>query len=123
MALGKYSPTVVKSYQIDQDWFRNYSAENNEEFDPEGYDSYGYNENGFDRAGVHENDYMFNEKLYEENDSAWRNLPVIGSPEYLEKTINELDVNIVFNKAIYSEKFRNLTIEQKRKFVDFFETL
>jgi hypothetical protein len=54
---GKYSPTVSKAYQKDQEWFRKYCelAPHGDQiyspYDPDGYDSYGYDKNDVDRAG------------------------------------------------------------------------
>lgn len=84
MAQGKYSPTVSKSYRQNQKWFDEYLEENSFGMtDKEGYDSYGYDENGLDREGHQEEDYWFNNALYEKMSDKWAAIPVIGSPEYL----------------------------------------
>lgn len=57
---GKYSPTVSKAYQADQDWWRKYTGEDEHtysQYDPEGYDSYGYDKDDRDRAGNYEYEY------------------------------------------------------------------
>lgn len=84
MAQGKYSPTVNKSYRKNPKWFGEHLEEKSfGEYDKEGYDSYGYDENGLDREGNKEEDYWYNDVLYEKKSDKWAAIPVIGSPEYL----------------------------------------
>lgn len=52
---GKYSPTVSKAYQTDQDWHAKYAGD--ETYDPEGFDKYGYDAEDRDRAGNEEHEY------------------------------------------------------------------
>lgn len=56
---GKYSPTVVKAYCVNRDWFTQYAGD--QHYDPDGFDSYGYDINDVDRAGNNEFDYMGND--------------------------------------------------------------
>lgn len=65
MGVGKYSPTVSKSYSQDQSWFeKNGGGFGNgimpeSQYDDQGYDSYGYSGyTDLDRAGYTENDYL-----------------------------------------------------------------
>lgn len=87
MAQGKYSPTVGQSYKKSQKWFEDYLDEKNLKsfgvYDKEGYDSYGYDENELDREGNREDDYWYNDVLYEKVSNKWAAIPLIGSPEYL----------------------------------------
>lgn len=84
MTQGKYSPTVGKSYKKNQKWFETYHDEKSFGMtDKEGYDSYGYDEDGLDREGNQEDDYWYNDALYEQVSDKWAAIPVIGSPEYL----------------------------------------
>lgn len=59
---GKYSPTVSRAYQKDQNWFGKYAGTDQygteNQYDPEGYDSYGYNQYDLDRAGKREYEYQ-----------------------------------------------------------------
>jgi hypothetical protein len=74
MSCGKYSPTVTYWYSKDQQWWKKNGGDApGPEFlyDYDGYDSYGYNEDGRDRAGHHEDDYLFDEDLYENVMWAW----------------------------------------------------
>jgi hypothetical protein len=57
---GKYSPTVSRAYQRDQEWHRKFMSPD-DIYDPDGYDSYGYNQDDVDRAGNHENEYYCND--------------------------------------------------------------
>lgn len=122
MALGKFSPTVLKSYALDSEWFKNYAAEN-EEFDHDGYDQFGYNKFGMDREGIHEEDYNSNESLYREKMDAWEKKMVIGTPEYFEDEAFDSNIDQIFNTALEKMKFQDLTLKQKKLFVKFFETL
>lgn len=84
MAQGKYSPTVSKSYSKNKKWFDEHLEEKSFGMtDKEGYDSYGYDEDGIDREGNQEDDYWYNDVLYEKVSDKWAAIPVIGSPEYL----------------------------------------
>lgn len=67
MSVGKYSPTVSYSYQMDQKWWdKNGGGYGNginpdSECDDDGYDSYGYSGelgDGPDREGYDESDYL-----------------------------------------------------------------
>jgi hypothetical protein len=77
MALGKYSPTVGTAYDIDHDWWDNYSVDGL--YDPDGYDMYGYNKDNVDRAGNKESDYgarcqccgQTKVRLYEDVEFEW----------------------------------------------------
>jgi hypothetical protein len=69
MSVGKYSPTVSRSYARDQKWWvRNgggygYGKNPDSDNDDDGYDSYGYSGDcgdGPDRAGYDEMDYLTN---------------------------------------------------------------
>jgi len=78
MAVGKYSPTVSRSYMNDRHWWRSASAGN--AADPDGYDSYGYSQDGDgpDRAGNTELDYLekwdeiYGYYLYNETAREWQ---------------------------------------------------
>ena len=79
MSCGKYSPTVSKSYMVDRDWFR--KVEDEEGFDPDGYDRYGYHKDTcLDRAEKFEDDYLvYDEDLeayaaYERVADDWRDV-------------------------------------------------
>lgn len=72
MSVGKYSPTVSRSYSQDQEWFEKNGGNfgngimPESQYDDQGYDSYGYN--GYtdrDRAGYTESDYLCDS--YDEN--------------------------------------------------------
>lgn len=64
MSIGKYSPTVSRSYALDQQWWeKNGGGYDNgtdpkSPYDNDGYDEYGYGANGKDRAGHSEDDYV-----------------------------------------------------------------
>ncbi len=70
---GKYSPTVSRAYQADQEWWRKYTfarqpGDNWIQYDPEGYDSYGYDKDDVDRAGNQECAYYSNDAWAEDED-------------------------------------------------------
>jgi hypothetical protein len=77
MGVGKYSPTVSRSYMVDRDWWR--KAAKDGAADPDGYDAYGYSQNGEgpDRAGNSGLEYIqqWNEEsgfyLYEQTAREW----------------------------------------------------
>lgn len=54
MSIGKYSPTIVNTYN-DSDY-------GDDGYDQEGYDMYGYNSDGYDRAGHTEDEYLLTSK-------------------------------------------------------------
>jgi hypothetical protein len=66
MARGKYSPTVNAAYAADQEWHTRLAQ--NQQYDPDGYDSYGYDRNDVDRAGNNEFDYLSNDLGWESDD-------------------------------------------------------
>lgn len=104
MAQGKYSPTVSKSYKQNQKWFEDYLDEKSLGMtDKEGYDSYGYDENGMDREGNQEDDYWFNDVLFEKVSDKWAAIPVIGSPEYLvylkEESVRKTTAAVISENA------------------------
>lgn len=66
---GKYSPTVTVAYQTDQEWHRKYAQ--NEQYDPEGFDSYGYNADDMDRAGNYEHEYYVDDVTDEWGSDNW----------------------------------------------------
>lgn len=104
MAQGKYSPTVNKSYKQNQKWFEDYLDEKSLGMtDKEGYDSYGYDENGLDREGNQEDDYWFNDVLFEKVSDKWAAIPVIGSPEYLvylkEESVRKTTAAVISENA------------------------
>jgi len=104
MAQGKYSPTVSKSYKKNQKWFEDYLDEKSLGMaDKEGYDSYGYDENGMDREGNQEDDYWFNDVLFEKVSDKWAAIPVIGSPEYLvylkEESVRKTTAAVISENA------------------------
>lgn len=67
MSTGKYSPTVTRSYQEDQEWWNKHIDPNNPLYDKDGYDSYGYDVYGKDRAGYTDDEYLLNyDDYYEE---------------------------------------------------------
>ena len=72
----KYSPTVVASYQSDDDWFNGCSS--NFLYDSEGYDCLGYNHKGLDRAGYSSQDYS-DHKLYMRVRGQW-SAGALGKP-------------------------------------------
>lgn len=122
MGIGKYSPTVNKSYSVDQKWYSKFrDTEMMSDYDKEGYDSYGYNCLDLDRAGYREDDYMFNQHLYEKVEAEWQIFPVIGTPEYFEHFIEEKEK--LFLDIMEGEKLKNLTFAQKLKFIKFVTTL
>lgn len=66
---GKYSPTVSRAYQADQEWWHRYThdrqpGDNWIQYDPEGYDSYGYDKDDVDRAGNSEYEYYVNDSAH-----------------------------------------------------------
>lgn len=68
---GKYSPTVSRAYQVDQDWHRKYTAKyilGDQTYDPDDFDAYGYNCDDVDRAGNTEYAYYGNDCPPEYND-------------------------------------------------------
>lgn len=104
MAQGKYSPSVNKSYKQNQKWFEDYLDEKSLGMaDKEGYDSYGYDENGMDREGNQEDDYWFNDVLFEKVSDKWAAIPVIGSPEYLvylkEESVRKTTAAVISENA------------------------
>lgn len=104
MAQGKYSPTVNKSYKQNQKWFEDYLDKKSLGMtDKEGYDSYGYDENGMDREGNQEDDYWFNDVLFEKVSDKWAAIPVIGSPEYLvylkEESVRKTTAAVISENA------------------------
>lgn len=122
MGIGKYSPTVSKSYSADKKWYQNFMDKDlMSDYDKEGYDSYGYNCLDVDRAGYREDDYMFDEQLYEKVVAEWQAFPVIGTTEYLDYFTKEMENK--FNEMLISDKLKNLTFAQKLKFVKFVTTL
>ncbi len=66
---GKYSPTVISAYHINQKWHEEYS--NGLSYDPEGYDLYGYNSDGYDRVGYKEEDYYYTDEEYDNDYGKW----------------------------------------------------
>lgn len=59
MSCGKYSPTILSSYFIDNSWWYKHCFNPEQDlYDRDGYDRYGYNEKGVDRAGYSEDDYL-----------------------------------------------------------------
>lgn len=61
---GKYSPTVNAAYRKNQNWWDEYTKNNEYDYsayDPEGYDSYGYDKDDMDRAGNYEYEYYCND--------------------------------------------------------------
>ena len=59
MSTGKYSPTVLASYRLNQNWWEEHCNDPSIDlFDREGYDNYGYNLHGKDREGYSEDDYL-----------------------------------------------------------------
>ncbi len=122
MGLGKYSPTVNKSYSADKKWYEKFlDKELMSDYDKEGYDSYGYNCLEVDRAGNREEDYMFDENLYEKVEAEWKIIPVIGTEEYLIHFLEKVD--LMFKDSIESEKLKNLNLAQKMKFIKFVTSL
>lgn len=122
MGLGKYSPTVNKSYSADKKWYEKFlDKELMSDYDKEGYDSYGYNCLEVDRAGNREEDYMFDENLYEKVEAEWAIIPVIGTEEYLIHFLEKVD--LMFKDSIESEKLKNLNLAQKMKFIKFVTSL
>ncbi len=73
---GKYSPTIVNTYRLDQNWHKDYAQ--GLMYDPEGYDSYGYNKEDMDRAGNKSYEYLYEEHkhegLYDYVLDQWRNV-------------------------------------------------
>lgn len=122
MGLGKYSPTVNKSYSADKKWYEKFlDKELMSDYDKEGYDSYGYNCLEVDRAGNREEDYMFDENLYEKVEAEWKIIPVIGTEEYLIHFLEKVD--LMFKDSMESEKLKNLNLAQKMKFIKFVTSL
>lgn len=90
MGVGKYSPTVTRSYMLDQKWwYKNGGGHGNgknpeSDLDDDGFDSYGYSGefgDGPDRAGHTEDEYLtgyeviddeLDHFVYNRVDSEWR---------------------------------------------------
>lgn len=63
MSVGKYSPTVSRAYQKNQNWWAENGGNTDKKdyeswYDNDGFDSYGYNKDDIDRAGNNESDYL-----------------------------------------------------------------
>ena len=103
MSVGKYSPTVTDSYQMDQSWWeRNGGGYGNGKFpdkvlDDDGYDSYGYSGDlgdGPDRAGNTEYDYLcgewdddfenYDHPLYNDVAYEWAGKKLGDLPQYVQ---------------------------------------
>lgn len=114
MGVGKYSPTVSRSYSQDQEWFeKNGGGFGNghmpdSQFDNQGYDSYGYS--GYterDRAGYTENDYLNDSYgdsqrgIYDRVRDLWDyyNVPTILDMAMIVATKVENDKLFAFNHA------------------------
>lgn len=77
MGVGKYSPTVSRSYSVDQNWFEKNGGGTENGIDPtsynddDGYDSYGYSGkfgDGPDRAGYTESDYARSYHVFDDGE-------------------------------------------------------
>jgi len=49
---GKYSPTVVQSYQINENWFIENGGNSKTSLDKDGYDAFGYDTDNVDRSHI-----------------------------------------------------------------------
>ena len=68
-SIAFYSPTVLHSYRIDEDWWIDNISKDSEKppgFDDEGFDEYGYDKFGRDRAWHTREEYDSSPELYEQ---------------------------------------------------------
>ena len=91
MSAGKYSPTVSRSYDMDQKWWYKNGGGYGNGINPEsmcdddGYDSYGYSGEdgqGPDRAGNCEDEYLTSGKWIGRGDRAYSSYPLIEDAQY-----------------------------------------
>jgi len=91
MSAGKYSPTVSRSYDMDQKWWYKNGGGYGNGINPEsmcdddGYDSYGYSGEdgqGPDRAGNCEDEYLTSGKWIGRGDRAYYSYPLIEDAQY-----------------------------------------
>lgn len=127
MGVGKYSPTVSRSYAADRNWFEKNGGGTDNGIDPtsynddDGYDAYGYSGRlgeGPDRAGYTENDYMTSYHVLDDGDIQYSLYETI-SDEYsginlltLRENKKELAKDPVFKKELELQRELKAIIEE-----------